>query len=821
MQLKLKRCKNMKNKNNVMSVEKLEERAVFHAGDICVLPVPFGPIDGMVDDAGVSNAIPALSSNPSSNNKVYLDFDGNFLTQWGAWSNVSTPPFSNPSAIPEIWARMVEDFSIFDVDVTTVEPVQGNKVNKIVVGGSSYDWYGYSAGGVAYEGGFFGGFVPTVGFVFSETLGNNTKNIAEAGSHEAGHIFGLSHQSLWSNGTKVSEYYSGFGDWAPIMGNSYSAARSTWHNGNPDWSGTETQNDITIIGRLGFRTDDFPSENNVVTPNFNINGILGVNDTDVFQFTTSGGLVNINLNAVQYNNTNLKLQIKDSNNNVLFENSPTNSYNANLSVTLAAGTYKIVAMTTGEYGNVGQYNLSGTFNQDTVGPPFMFVDIGDEFVDSGATLDFGTVNQSTVVEKVIDINNAGEGNLNITSINVPAGFVIVGTPPTVVMPESTANIIVRMNTLNGGTNSGQLVINSNDTINPNFVINLTGSVLAPKINLNVTQNSTTDFGVVNKGQTPVDKTFVVTNNGNAPLVLNSVNVPNGYTIIVPPAGTVQPGQNTSFTVRLNTSVEGTYSGAVNVSSNDAVTPNYTFNVTGSIVYAKINVNPTSVAFGNVQFNSSTTKDVVVTNQGTANLIISTTISGAGFTVVNPANNLSVAPGSSVTLQVNLDGSVAGTKTGQLVITSNDSSNATVTVNLTGNVLQLNVNRVIDNGDSGFNKSSGWVTIPKYGFQNDSSLSWGTSANATWTFNSVPNGTYNVYATWKTLPILSLSTSVTYNINGTNNVINQRIKPNSLVEDGVDWGLIGTVTVTNGTITIKLTNNTSGWMEADAIKIKSV
>jgi hypothetical protein len=100
-------------------------------------------------------------------------------------------------------------------------------------------------------------------------------------------------------------------------------------------------------------------------------------------------------------------------------------------------------------------------------------------------------------------------------------------------------------------------------------------------------------------------------------------------------------------------------------------------------------------------------------------------------------------------------------------------------------------------------------------------SLGMGGNATWTFNNIVNGTYDVFATWKGSSKLSLSTSVNYNINGVNSMINQRVAPNDLIEDGTKWGKLGVITVTNGKIIVKLTNNTNGWMEADAIKIKKV
>jgi hypothetical protein len=101
----------------------------------------------------------------------------------------------------------------------------------VAIGGHYSDWYGSSAGGVAYVGGFTNS-MPNVAYVFENALGNgNPRYVAEAAAHEAGHLFGLQHQAVWSGSTLVEGYNSGTGDWAPIMGTGYYADRTTWHRG--------------------------------------------------------------------------------------------------------------------------------------------------------------------------------------------------------------------------------------------------------------------------------------------------------------------------------------------------------------------------------------------------------------------------------------------------------------------------------------------------------------------------------------------------------------------------------------------------------------
>src|SRR5262249_48310529 len=81
-------------------------------------------------------------------------------------------------------------------------------------------------------------------------LGNgDPKYTGDAASHEAGHSFGLEHQSKYSGTMLVAEYSPGPGTGiAPLMGNSYLARRSLWWYGQSDVSYSTMQSDMSIIG---------------------------------------------------------------------------------------------------------------------------------------------------------------------------------------------------------------------------------------------------------------------------------------------------------------------------------------------------------------------------------------------------------------------------------------------------------------------------------------------------------------------------------------------------------------------------------------------
>ncbi len=200
-----------------------------------------------------------LHSKPGASKVIYLDFDGHttsgtiWNTNFASGANIVTPAYSNDSTttsftvtelnnIQAIWQRIAEDFAPFDVDVTTQDPgLEALRKTttadtqfgvRVCIGGSSYDWYGAGAGGVAYLNSFTWN-SDTPCFVFTAQLGSgNVKYTAEAASHEAGHTFNLSHDGQRAyNAVAAVGYYQGHANWAPIMGVGYYKDVTQWSKG--------------------------------------------------------------------------------------------------------------------------------------------------------------------------------------------------------------------------------------------------------------------------------------------------------------------------------------------------------------------------------------------------------------------------------------------------------------------------------------------------------------------------------------------------------------------------------------------------------------
>ncbi|MDY7573770.1 PKD domain-containing protein [Actimicrobium sp. CCI2.3] len=325
-----------------------------------------------------------LHTKPDSTRVLYLNFTGQGSNP--AFDLDKAPAtFSDAErlVIQKVLLRVAEAYAAFDVDITTEAPaVPAGKIGATIL----ITPQSSSAGGYAYLNSFSkfaAGAAPA--FCFPNNLANAEKYISDCVSHELGHTLGLNHQGQLPS----SAYYAGQGTgetgWAPIMGVGYYKNLPQWSKG--EYANANNKEDayaVMLARGLSPRADDhgdtIPFADALVASNANgLSNLSGLgriekpDDVDMFSFVAGAGPVNLKVGGAILGSTlDISLKLLDVNGKVLATSSPTAT---TLSKTISAsiptgGVYYLSvsgagrgdAKTTGytNYGNLGEYNISGT-----------------------------------------------------------------------------------------------------------------------------------------------------------------------------------------------------------------------------------------------------------------------------------------------------------------------------------------------------------------------------------------------------------------------------------------------------------------------------
>ncbi|MCD4824617.1 MAG: choice-of-anchor D domain-containing protein [Phycisphaerae bacterium] len=252
-----------------------------------------------------------------------------------------------------------------------------------------------------------------------------------------------------------------------------------------------------------------------------------------------------------------------------------------------------------------------------------------------------------------------------------------------------------------------------------WIRDITNDVLLPEIVVlgsgqNIADNDTTpsnsdgtNFGSIVQGQAGSTKTFTVCNTGTATLTLGTVSVPVGFTLLEPPASSLDAGESDTFTIQLNSTTMGTKSGNVSFSTNDSDESPFNFSITGGVTEEQlpeiaVDGNGRNIAdndttsessdgtdFGSVvQGQTGIERTFTVRNTGDAVLILGSVSLPTGYALVEGLDN-QIAAGGSDTFTVRLESDNVGTKQGEINFATNDPDEHPFNFSITGNVTEVN------------------------------------------------------------------------------------------------------------------------------------
>ncbi|MEJ7593342.1 MAG: cadherin domain-containing protein [Planctomycetaceae bacterium] len=394
-------------------------------------------------------------------------------------------------------------------------------------------------------------------------------------------------------------------------------------------------------------------------------------------------------------------------------------------------------------------------------------------------------------------------------------------------------------------------------VSPNLEIaHLTGSV---------------DFGIT-KTNTALIRTFEVTNHGDSDLVLGTLTVPSGYSIITAPAVTVPRFGITQFQIQLDALSTGQFAGTISLATNEPTTVGanvdgiveapFTFNVTAEVTGEPSNVqlavDPGAIFQNDGYFDFGSTIDGTpvpyrfrVTNIGTGSLSITGIAAPAGFLVLPTAANPSLpsvgtpwvlAENEARQFEVSLVGtpvSFTGNYFGDLLITSDDASAPDFSVRINGEVNSSSFVQIIDDGGSGFSTNNTWFQTSDSGYTSDylyngDSTGINNSLTATWNFGTLVPGVYTVATTWASTNWPNLASVRPFNntygdaiydvtLGGvtTSHTVDQFGRPRGFEANGTTWQQLTTVVVEAGSLSVTLRSpaNAATRIIADAVRIE--
>ena len=355
-----------------------------------------------------------LHSKPSAPVVIYLDFTGH-TTTGTAWnnsygstivsgplnydSNATTFNAAERTVIAKVWAGVAEDYAPFNVDVTTQEPnvemlkkSSSTDVNygiRVVITPNAF----VSAGGVAYLGSFsWSSDTPT--FAFAANYAPD--DIVEVISHEVGHTFGLRHDGT----TAGVEYFSGQGDWAPIMGVGYYKSVTQWSKGEYTNANNKEDDTAVIAGIAPLVTDDYADSQSsaLMMTDLSMRGLISTPaDKDWFSFSFGGGSLRVKATPAFYGNLDSAIEVYRGTTLVSRIDPAGLSIDSTLTA-LPAGSYQLMLEGTGagsatatgysDYGSLGEYllTLEGAVSIDP--PATINVTTSSTFATSGSTVTF-------------------------------------------------------------------------------------------------------------------------------------------------------------------------------------------------------------------------------------------------------------------------------------------------------------------------------------------------------------------------------------------------------------------------------------------------
>ncbi len=531
-------------------------------------------------------------------------------------------------------------------------------------------------------------------------------------------------------------------------------------------------------------------------------------------------------------------------------------------------------------GNTLSVQLSNGANQYVIADGVRIERIGDlpttpeiqvrldsaDVADGSGSVDFGSTLWGGPITKTFTVQNVGYGPLTLGSISLPAsGFSLASNfgSTTLGAGESTS-FEVQLDAAGAGTFGGSVSFSTNDSDESLFDFNVTGSVETTKIidNGGAGYGLSGSWGLANNQGFQSDIDYSHPGWGGATANWTFDVTPGQYQVAANWSHFTNRATNSPFTVFDGATSLGTVGVNQELAPDDFTDQGAAWENLGTFVIGgntlsvqlsnganqyviadgvrieRVGDLPTtpeiqvrldsadvadgsgSVDFGSTFGGDPITKTFTVENVGYGPLTLgSISLPASGFSLASNWGSTTLQSGESTSFAVRLDAAGAGTFSGSVSFSTNDSDESPFDFNVTGNVVTT---KIIDNGGAGYGLSGLWGRADNQGFGGDIDYShpgWG-GATASWTFDVTP-GQYQVAANWSHYANRATNSPFTVFDGATSRgtvQVNQELAPNDFTDQGAAWENFGIFVINGNTLSVQLSNAANEYVMADGVRI---
>ena len=279
---------------------------------------------------------------------------------------------------------------------------------------------------------------------------------------------------------------------------------------------------------------------------------------------------------------------------------------------------------------------------------------------------------TTTTPEVVTVTNSGTANLNVASlVSDNAEYVIVndGCTGQSIAPAGTCQFSVQFTVSLLGIQNGHITITSDASGSPDHVA-LTGTGIAPAVQLS---GSSIHFGTLTVGDSSAAQTITATNTGSAPLSVASIGSNNPEFSIGADTCSSQvlvAAAQCSFAVSFTPTSDGAQSALLQFISDAGTSPDKISAAGSGKRVSSETLSPASLMFPTIVIgHPAETKQVLLTNTGTGDLLVSNILSvSPHYRVENDlCSGLSIAPQSHCTFSVTFSPIASGIWDSQIEI----------------------------------------------------------------------------------------------------------------------------------------------------------